>query len=318
MVKYGFLHCHTQNSVKDSVMTVKRLCQRAKEMEAPAVAIADHGVLTGIPSFLKEAAENEIKPIVGCEYYVKEFSYDKRLHLIIYAKDLIGYQAMMKAVKLSNKRIEKVRTMLFPALNAEIIKTCFGPGSRGYGHVIVTSACVNGVLAGLILQNEAYKKEAEKLAEQLSEFERNKDLLESHEAKKTALEKRIDEIQHLTLLKFGKEKRAAEKLPEDEKAKVLAEIAEKEAAVERAKAEIAQLKTTKNTICKQITLCKNKFSGKGDTLNEKYAVLKELREKICDRSALAAKMRSEALRYQQIFGKESFYIELQFHGMFEE
>ena len=77
MVKYGFLHCHTQNSVKDSVMTVKRLCQRAKEMEAPAVAIADHGVLTGIPSFLKEATENGVKPIVGCEYYVKEFSYDK-------------------------------------------------------------------------------------------------------------------------------------------------------------------------------------------------------------------------------------------------
>lgn len=318
MVKYGFLHCHTQNSVKDSVMTVKRLCQRAKEMEAPAVAIADHGVLTGIPSFLKEATENGVKPIVGCEYYVKEFSYDKRLHLIVYAKDLIGYQAMMKAVKLSNKRIEKVRTMLFPALNEEIIKTCFGPGTKGYGHVIATSACVNGVLAGLILQNEAYKKEAEKLAEQLSEFERNKNLLESHEAKKAAIEKRIDEIQHLTLLKFGKEKRAAEKLSEDEKAKVLAEIAEKEAAVERAKAEVAQLKTTKSTICKQITLCKNKFSGKSGALNEKYTVLKELREKICDRPALAAKMRSEALRYQQIFGKENFYIELQFHGMFEE
>ena len=32
MVKYGFLHCHTQNSVKDSVMTVERLCERAKEI----------------------------------------------------------------------------------------------------------------------------------------------------------------------------------------------------------------------------------------------------------------------------------------------
>ena len=52
MVKYGFLHCHTQNSVKDSVMTVERLCERAKEMGAPAVALTDHGVLTGIPSLI--------------------------------------------------------------------------------------------------------------------------------------------------------------------------------------------------------------------------------------------------------------------------
>ena len=29
-------------------------------------------------------------------------------------------------------------------------------------------------------------------------------------------------------------------------------------------------------------------------------------------------MESEALRYQQIFGKDDFFIELQFHGMFEE
>ena len=86
MVKYGFLHCHTQNSVKDSVMTVERLCERAKEMGAPAVALTDHGVLTGIPSFIKAAAKYEVKPIVGCEYYVKENPYDSRLHLIVYAK----------------------------------------------------------------------------------------------------------------------------------------------------------------------------------------------------------------------------------------
>lgn len=318
MVKYGFLHCHTQNSVKDSVMTVERLCERAKEMGAPAVALTDHGVLTGIPSFIKAAAKYEVKPIVGCEYYVKENPYDSRLHLIVYAKDYIGYQAMMKAVKLSNKRIEKVRTMLFPSLNEDIIKTCFGPGSKGYGHVIATSACIGGVLAGLNFQNEAYKKEEAKLSEMLKEFERNQDLLKSHEVKKEELEKRISMIQPLTVIKFGKEKRAADKLDEEEKRKVLAEISEKEKAVERAKAELIQLKTTKNTICKQITLCKNKFSGKGDSLREKYVALKEIREKICDKTTLVAKMESEALRYQQIFGKDDFFIELQFHGMFEE
>ena len=274
MVKYGFLHCHTQNSVKDSVMTVERLCERAKEMGAPAVALTDHGVLTGIPSFIKAAAKYEVKPIVGCEYYVKENPYDSRLHLIVYAKDYIGYQAMMKAVKLSNKRIEKVRTMLFPSLNEDIIKTCFGPGSKGYGHVIATSACIGGVLAGLNFQNEAYKKEEAKLSEMLKEFERNQDLLKSHEVKKEELEKRISMIQPLTVIKFGKEKRAADKLDEEEKGKVLAEISEKEKAVERAKAELIQLKTTKNTICKQITLCKNKFSGKSDSLREKYVALK--------------------------------------------
>lgn len=31
MVKYGFLHCHTQNSVKDSVMTVKDFVREPKK-----------------------------------------------------------------------------------------------------------------------------------------------------------------------------------------------------------------------------------------------------------------------------------------------
>lgn len=65
----------------------------------------------------------------------------------------------------------------------------FCPGSKGYGHVIATSACIGGVLAGLNFQNEAYKKEEAKLSEMLKEFERNQDLLKSHEVKKEELEK---------------------------------------------------------------------------------------------------------------------------------
>ena len=71
-VKYGFLHCHTDESNRDSVMTVETLVKRAAELGAPAVALTDHGVMTGYLRFAEECAKYDINAIFGVEAYVQE------------------------------------------------------------------------------------------------------------------------------------------------------------------------------------------------------------------------------------------------------
>lgn len=158
-VKYGILHCHTEQSMRDSVMSVETLVKRAKELGAPAIALTDHGAMFGYIDFIKACKEQEINPIVGVEAYVEEESEGQK-HLILMAKDYQGLQALMKAVSESNTRIVKKGSRSFPRMNKKILEKHFGPESLGHGHVIATSACLSGVLAAVLLTNTSLNQES--------------------------------------------------------------------------------------------------------------------------------------------------------------
>ena len=174
-VKYGFLHCHTDESNRDSVMTVETLVKRAAELGAPAVALTDHGVMTGYLRFAEECAKYDINAIFGVEAYVQEDAKpgegteEKRMHLILMAKDYeYGFKALIKAVSESNERMD---SQGFARMNKDILRKYFGPGAPGHGHVIATSACVSGVLASLYSMNDEIAKKVEKLKTSQSGFE---------------------------------------------------------------------------------------------------------------------------------------------------
>ena len=103
------LHVHTEYSLLDGANRIKDLVARVKELGMKAVAITDHGVMYGAVEFYKECKKNSIKPIIGCEAYVaprsrfdKEANIDDRLgHLILLAKNNIGYKNLIKLVSLS-------------------------------------------------------------------------------------------------------------------------------------------------------------------------------------------------------------------------
>lgn len=79
---------------------------RAHELEFPALAITDHGVLFGAIDFYQTALEKGIKPIIGCEVYVAPGSRlekkasgggrDVYNHLVLLAKDETGYKNLIK------------------------------------------------------------------------------------------------------------------------------------------------------------------------------------------------------------------------------
>ena len=69
-MSFTHLHVHTEYSLLDGFSNIKKLVERAKEMEMPALAITDHGTMFGVIEFYERAKEAGIKPIIGIETYM--------------------------------------------------------------------------------------------------------------------------------------------------------------------------------------------------------------------------------------------------------
>ncbi len=102
------LHLHTEFSLLDGACRLDRLVDKAHELKFPAMAITDHGVLFGAIDFYQAARNKGIKPIIGCEVYVAPGSRlekkassggkDVYNHLLLLAKDEVGYKNLIKLV----------------------------------------------------------------------------------------------------------------------------------------------------------------------------------------------------------------------------
>lgn len=101
------LHLHTQFSLLDGAIRLEELFNQAKSYRLPALAITDHGSMFGAIEFYQQALRHGIKPIIGCEVYVAPGSrFEKAtkgiseasFHLILLAKNLVGYRNLLKLV----------------------------------------------------------------------------------------------------------------------------------------------------------------------------------------------------------------------------
>ncbi|MDX9858460.1 MAG: DNA polymerase III subunit alpha [candidate division Zixibacteria bacterium] len=100
------LHTHSQYSLLDGACRLDEVIERAKELNMPALAITDHGNMFGAVEFYKKATKAGIKPIIGVEAYCAGTTrFDKKpssefpdggFHLILLAKNNVGYQNLMK------------------------------------------------------------------------------------------------------------------------------------------------------------------------------------------------------------------------------
>ncbi|MCW3489860.1 DNA polymerase III subunit alpha [Dethiobacter alkaliphilus] len=100
------LHVHTEYSLLDGASKIKNTVARAAELDMPALAITDHGVMYGVIDFYKAAKDAGIKPVIGCEVYVaprtrhdRDSRRDsKQHHLVLLAQDQTGYANLMELV----------------------------------------------------------------------------------------------------------------------------------------------------------------------------------------------------------------------------
>ena len=153
------LHNHTHYSLLDGLTKIPSLISRVKELGMTAVAITDHGTMSGSIEFYKVATEAGIKPIIGLEAYVasrsrhdRDPSKDKaRFHITLLAMNNQGYQNLIKLSTLAN-----LEGMYYkPRIDHELLKK-FGEG------LIVLSGCSSSKL-GNSFKNDNYE-EAKKIA----------------------------------------------------------------------------------------------------------------------------------------------------------
>ena len=149
------LHVHSDYSLLDGLAQVGDLMQRTVECGQQAIAITDHGTVSGAINFYKEAKKKGIKPILGCEVYQSLGPMTERKrgynHLTILAKNDAGWKNLSKITSLANLEGFYYR----PRVDFETLKA----HSEG---LIVLSGCLKGPVP-VKLQQDKYD-EARKLA----------------------------------------------------------------------------------------------------------------------------------------------------------
>lgn len=108
-MEYVNLHCHSDFSLLDGLSKPKQIAKRAKSLGYKAAAITDHGSIASGVSFIKACNKEEIKPILGSEFYLcpqdslkKDAENRKLSHLCILAKNLEGWRSLIKATSFAN------------------------------------------------------------------------------------------------------------------------------------------------------------------------------------------------------------------------
>ena len=93
------LHVHSEYSILDGACRIPALAARAAELEMPAVTLTDHGSLAGAVELYREAGNQGIKPVIGCELYVADDRRRKEkgyAHLTVLAETNEGYANLIK------------------------------------------------------------------------------------------------------------------------------------------------------------------------------------------------------------------------------
>ena len=97
---FAHLHVHSDYSILDGACKIPRLLDRVEELGQSAVALTDHGVMSGAVELYREATKRGITPIVGLEAYVvpdhRFRGKEKRNHLTLLAENTTGYYNLLR------------------------------------------------------------------------------------------------------------------------------------------------------------------------------------------------------------------------------
>ncbi|MFA6449985.1 MAG: DNA polymerase III subunit alpha, partial [bacterium] len=148
------LHLHTEYSLLDGAARVRKIIDKAIELNMKSLAITDHGNMFGMVKFYDAAVSKGLKPIIGCEIYVaprrmkdKEHPQDTdRFHLLLLAKNDAGYRNLIKIVSVAHTEGFYYK----PRADRELI-------AAHHEGLIALSACLGGEVPAMIRRGQIEK-----------------------------------------------------------------------------------------------------------------------------------------------------------------
>lgn len=323
-MKTADIHLHSLD-LWDADNDPYEVCRILKEMGAMAVCITQHGIASQVESFRKAAAAYGLKFIPGIEFYYQAPNSVKISHILVLSMDDTGWKAVIQAIT------EGQNKKGFAVMTPEILEKYFGKGTEGHGHVIATSACINGVIAAVLRENEEKEKEIEKVRAQQQKVLKSipgEDYFEMVQRESAAIEKELEEsneelarLKAIAGMKFKQREKAVSKMEGEaaKEASVLLE-ADKKAAGEAAAA-IPSIKE-KVSLLKKRLAASNKASKHAAELLEKRKNhtdrIAQLEKMLLSEDELERKAEMEFHYFIELFGKGYFYAEVQNHGIEEE
>lgn len=146
----GFIHLHnhTDYSLKESIATIPKYIEKARNCGMSSLAITDHGNMSGAIRFYEECRRTGINPIIGTEFNIaaKDRHNNNNYHLILLAMNDEGYHNLMKLNSIAytegfhnEPRIDKETLSMFSS------------------DLICLSACIEGEIPQLLL-SDSYEK----------------------------------------------------------------------------------------------------------------------------------------------------------------
>ena len=103
------LHLHTHYSLLDGLSKPSQVAERCSNLGYTSCAITDHGTISGAVAFTQAMRNKNIKPILGCEFYLSQQDASIRntknrslSHLVVLAKNKAGWDKLIQATSRSN------------------------------------------------------------------------------------------------------------------------------------------------------------------------------------------------------------------------
>ena len=320
----GNIHGHTMFSVKDSALTVRDYLRTVKDLGGKGAVLTDHGVLTGIPDLIRASKETGIKGIPGIEMYITRKDDPARSHLVLIAKDYLGYQAIMRAATAAQENLVHG----FPCLEEERLNDFFGSMQDAHGHVIATSACALGVLNSILLKNYTLDEELRMIHAKMDALDADaiascpgmKDRLDALDTEIQEKKARLNSMNELARQKFAqREKSLASRKGRGEDVSAEEELllkakAESEEAAQEAEAltsDLNALREERKALAEPFRAAE-KVYAKYRKLQDQADAAEAGRIPDADLNSLALQ---KAFWYGAVFGMQDFFLEFQNHGL---
>lgn len=146
------IHVHNEYSQLDGYGTAEQYVKKAKKLGFKYLGLTNHSNIDGLIKFQKVCEQNEITPILGCEFYIvpKITKEKRRGHIVIIAKSQKGFKNICNMLTFANTEGFYYRPRITYDL---LLKNCHG--------TIITSACPSTFLkldGGIDLFHQIHKK----------------------------------------------------------------------------------------------------------------------------------------------------------------
>lgn len=163
MKNYAIMTAHTEHSLKNATMSVKKYVKTAKDMGYQCLALTDTDSMTGIIEFILECKKNDIKAIPGIEAV-----FDKDLHsLILVAKNYKGFMQINRAFRAANENIytDNDSKIKYPLFSLDILEDYICKDD-----VLVVIPTTNSLLSKIYLNNKRIDEKIRDLSDKQSQY----------------------------------------------------------------------------------------------------------------------------------------------------